>query len=259
MQITPSDSSGEDVSIYIYAAFQIRSRLAPINTYIHPQLLCVRLRAVNMKRGGCSTSMALEGKDVSCEFCCPTGVTEMYYVDNPDDYKTHPPCFLAQTEPTGSDFNADLCASKNYYDTLKEHGVDAEIVYLSKKKLPEYCVGNADNPAATGSPYLGKGSVLPKEGMMGPPCIDHVSAFADMVEPATRFLLCALHGDGHEACGKSPPSPPPSPPCSSVLQKLCGSAKRASTGNCLVCTAHGSNAPQLKAAGCAEADFESFC
>jgi hypothetical protein len=89
-------------------------------------------------RGGCSTTLAASGNTPSCDFCCPTGVTELYYLENPGDYKTHPPCFLAQTEPTGSDFNADLCASKNYYDTLQTHGVKSEIVYLAASRTNTY-------------------------------------------------------------------------------------------------------------------------
>jgi hypothetical protein len=35
----------------------------------------------------------------------------MYYKAHPEDYKNHPPVFLAQSE--ASDMNADLCAAKN--------------------------------------------------------------------------------------------------------------------------------------------------
>jgi hypothetical protein len=31
-----------------------------------------------------------------CQLCCPTNVTEQWYLNHPDDYRTHPPTFLAQ-------------------------------------------------------------------------------------------------------------------------------------------------------------------
>jgi hypothetical protein len=138
---------------------------------------------------GCSTEVAAGGQPPICSFCCPTGVTELYYRENPASYDTHPPCFLAQTAPDSSDFNADLCAAKNYYDTLKTHSVDAAIVYLSGSHIHSYCVGNDDNQAAQGSPYLGTGAGLPATGFLGPPCVDHVAG-----EPAVSILE-SVHTD----------------------------------------------------------------
>ena len=49
--------------------------------------------------------------------CCPKNYTEAHYSAHPEDYRTlHPAVFLAQT--SRSDNHADLCAAKNYYDTL---------------------------------------------------------------------------------------------------------------------------------------------
>jgi hypothetical protein len=57
-----------------------------------------------------------------CAQCCPTNYTEQHFADHPEDWHKHPPVFLAQTSKT--DTHADLCAAKNYYDTLVAHGVN---------------------------------------------------------------------------------------------------------------------------------------
>eukprot|EP01047_Picozoa_sp_COSAG01_P001408 COSAG01_NODE_32_length_35644_cov_22.273738_12_plen_1613_part_00 len=61
-----------------------------------------------------------------------------------------------------------------------------------------------------------------------------------------------------------PASPPPSPPsqstvpeCAEALQQLCQGAKRASTGNCFLCTS--THTSQLQRVGCIGSDFDRFC
>jgi hypothetical protein len=139
------------------------------------------------------------------------------------------------------------------------------------------------------------GAQLPKSGMFGPPCIDHVSAFADMVEPLTRclpiikicvpapreswrcvwcdrcvqsgvdllwcwcrFLLCVLHGGAYcESSSSPPPAPSTVPECAEALQRLCKGAKGASKGNCFVCIS--THQSKLQQTGCIESDFDAFC
>ena len=61
-----------------------------------------------------------------------------------------------------------------------------------------YCTGDPKDPAAAGSPYLGKAASLPSrytpsaDYEFPSACGDHTLGFAGMVEPATRFLLAAL-------------------------------------------------------------------
>lgn len=52
------------------------------------------------------------------------------------------------------------------------------------------------------------------------------------------------------------PKPEPTE-CMLKLEQLCASAKRSSTGNCLVCA--GQHQPQLQSAGCTNADFDAYC
>jgi hypothetical protein len=147
-----------------------------------------RLQHHGPPRGGCSATMP---QPVECEYCCPENVTEMYYMEHPEDYKTHPPVFLAQSEK--SDMNADLCAAKNYYDTAVAHGVTSKLVLLKGEWAASYCMGNSSNPAAQGSPYIDKmATVPPGGGFMGGSCIDHTMGFADAVLPLTEFVLAAL-------------------------------------------------------------------
>ena len=57
------------------------------------------------------------GGPVFCSQCCPTNFTEPYYAQHPEAYHAHPPVFLAQTST--SDAHADLCATRNYHETLQ--------------------------------------------------------------------------------------------------------------------------------------------
>ena len=52
-----------------------------------------------------------------CGQCCPKNYTEAHFAANPSDYSKHPPIFLSQTATV--DNHADLCACKNYYETLQ--------------------------------------------------------------------------------------------------------------------------------------------
>jgi hypothetical protein len=118
---------------------------------------------------------------------------------HPTAYADHPPCFLAQSEI--ADFNADLCAARVYYDTLRAHGVLAELVLLPSADALCACVGSP-----TGSTFEGRSSPLAKECALKPPepggprgnCVDHVNGFAAMVVPLVEFL--------HKVLASLPPS-----------------------------------------------------
>lgn len=57
------------------------------------------------------------GGPVFCSQCCPANFTEPYYAQHPEAYLAHPPVFLAQTST--ADAHADLCATRNYHETLQ--------------------------------------------------------------------------------------------------------------------------------------------
>ena len=60
------------------------------------------------------------------------------------------------------------------------------------------------------------------------------------------------------ACGSANlPDECKSDVCAAEEQNLCGSAKRASSGNCFICM--GAHQQALMRAGCTNADFEKFC
>jgi hypothetical protein len=138
---------------------------------------------------GCS----LVASPLCCSYCCPANWTEDFYAAHPEAYASHPPCFLAQS--AASDFNADLCAAKVYFDTLQAHGVLSQLVLLQEVDAPCACVG-----APTAITPEGRSSPLAKECALKPPephgdrgnCIDHVTGFAAMVVPLTNFLLQVL-------------------------------------------------------------------
>lgn len=75
-----------------------------------------------------------------------------------------------------------------------------------------------------------------------------------------------LHGDPptpplSAACtaAQSDPSTNDVGECATKLSELCGAARHASLGNCLLCCGSGSHQHDLRAAGCREPDFERFC
>lgn len=127
-----------------------------------------------------------------CQQCCPQGYTEQFYEDHPDRWIEHPPIFLGQT--SSSDTHADLCACKNYHETLISNGVRSELHLVPTADEKCFCVGTPGEPTASGSPYAAKCS-LPTWGKkcstMGGEncCIAHTQGFAAMVEPAAEFVL----------------------------------------------------------------------
>ena len=63
-----------------------------------------------------------------CTQCCPSDFTEEFYAEHPESWPAHPAVFLTQMSTVDS--NADLCAAKNYYNTLAAHGVKTELVLV---------------------------------------------------------------------------------------------------------------------------------
>ena len=102
----------------------------------------------------------------------------------------------SQAQSEKSDMNADLCAGKSYYETLKAHGVKTQLVLQPPQFAASYCMGNSSNPAAQGSPYIDRTKTLPppdpRHHSFGGACIDHTMGFADVVVPLTNFLLDVL-------------------------------------------------------------------
>ena len=143
--------------------------------------------------GSGSRGCSLTAEPLCCSYCCPANYTEDFYSAHPAAYATHPPCFLAQSGH--SDFNADLCAAKVYYETLQAHGVMSELVLLPKADAQCACVGGPEALSAEG-----RASPLARECPLKPPepsgdrgnCVDHVSGFAAMVVPLTEFMLKVL-------------------------------------------------------------------
>lgn len=130
-----------------------------------------------------------------CDQCCPRNFTEQFYHDHPDQWPSHPPMFLGQTSSV--DNHADLCACKNYHETLVAHGVKSELHLVPKGDEACFCVGTPLEPAAAGSPWASE-CKKPDWGKhcstMGGTdcCITHTQGFAAMVEPATQFVLDVL-------------------------------------------------------------------
>lgn len=155
---------------------------------------------------GCSNSFntTLKPWQPCCQYCCPIGVTEQWYLDHPQDYKTHVPTFLAQMSSV--DINADLCAGKNYHDAMLKHGAISHLELVPKADERCFCVGtpglqhNGTGKAALGNPYAREGCpIIPPDthpsqqyhdGLFH--CMDHTMGFASMVEPMAQFLVEAL-------------------------------------------------------------------
>ena len=103
--------------------------------------------------------------------------------------QAHPAAFLAQL--SGWDFNADLCATKHYYETLLSHKVKTALVLESPPvargsytdKTSCFCGGNPNDTAAAGSPFLG---FCANHTMT---CASHTKGFAAMVEPMVEFCM----------------------------------------------------------------------
>ena len=119
---------------------------------------------------GCSNKILnVTGSQPCCAFCCPARFTEQHYHDHPADYASHPATFITQHSTV--DENADLCAGLNYHREMLAHGGRSELNLIAPKlgaPRPEelrelqhllwggdercYCTGQADEPAAHGSP-----------------------------------------------------------------------------------------------------------
>ena len=117
-----------------------------------------------------------------------------YYELHPEAWKNHPPAFLAQLPV---DYNADLCATRNYHNTLKSHNVETHLYIDELKDMDCYCFGRRDDPAASGSPFLDRcknnaSSPSSLEYQWGDTCFPHAMGFASMVEPAAQFVISKL-------------------------------------------------------------------
>jgi hypothetical protein len=82
---------------------------------------------------GCSDDFGTERKpwQPCCQYCCPAGVTEQWYLDHPEDYRSHVPTFLAQMSTV--DINADLCAGRNYHETMIQHGAETFAPFYTRR------------------------------------------------------------------------------------------------------------------------------
>eukprot|EP01065_Artemidia_motanka_P035289 TRINITY_DN43203_c0_g1_i1.p1 TRINITY_DN43203_c0_g1~~TRINITY_DN43203_c0_g1_i1.p1 ORF type:complete len:397 (+),score=126.30 TRINITY_DN43203_c0_g1_i1:75-1265(+) len=145
--------------------------------------------------GGCSTRPQTwpEGTTTPCcDYCAPTDYAEAFYDENPGEWASHPPAFLAQLATR--DDNADLCAAQNYHDTLRKHGVESELVLVDERFQDCFCLGYGSDPAAAGSPYSNYTCTTTwKPGeQQRILCLQHAMAFAGMVEPVVKFVLAKV-------------------------------------------------------------------
>ena len=101
--------------------------------------------------------------------------------------------FLAQQST--EDTHADLCACKNYHETLRAHGVKSELVLVPAQDERCFCLGTPGHTAAAGSPVskFCNSSWSKCAGFMGERCcIQHTMGFADMVQPLAKFCREAV-------------------------------------------------------------------
>jgi len=133
--------------------------------------------------------------EICCNYCCPNDFAESFYEFHPEAWESHPPAFLAQLPV---DYNADLCATRNYHETLRSHGVESHLHIDELVNLDCYCFGRKNDPAANGSPFLGycneSSSFLKKGGryQWDKTCFPHAMGFASMVEPLSEFVVSKL-------------------------------------------------------------------
>jgi predicted esterase len=52
--------------------------------------------------------------------CCPTGLTERYFYLHPEEYHSHPPTLLVQSQ---ADCNSDTDAALYYHQAMTDHGL----------------------------------------------------------------------------------------------------------------------------------------
>ena len=121
-----------------------------------------------------------------CSFCCPANYTEQWYEDHPEDYPSHPAAFMAQLSTW--DQNADLCAAKNYHETLLRHGARSQLVLVRPEDEDCFCIGN---PAGAGGSAQSPYSQLCVNGSTGSrfECGQHAMAFAGMVAPLVEWVV----------------------------------------------------------------------
>eukprot|EP01052_Picozoa_sp_SAG31_P016486 SAG31_NODE_1094_length_9945_cov_3.834349_6_plen_346_part_00 len=123
-----------------------------------------------------------------CSKCCPTGFTEEHFHSHPQDWPLHPPAFLAQGSTL--DGNADLCAAKNYHETLVANNVSSTLVLQPAAYERCGCLGQQSDPAAArsvpaSSPLVG---LCEKNAAQTTFCHTHVMAFAEMVRPLVVWV-----------------------------------------------------------------------
>jgi hypothetical protein len=126
------------------------------NCYTPPPLargVCTNCNASTKCRRSVQPSCLTQtvAKDaLCCSYCCPTGFAEEYYVDHPEEWPQHPPAFLAQL--TGFDFNADLCATTHYHNTLQAHGIESTLILDSVHDSAHcFCGGDPTDLTAAGA------------------------------------------------------------------------------------------------------------
>ena len=125
-----------------------------------------------------------------CSQCCPRNFTEAYFEDHPEQYAAHPPVFLAQTSTR--DAHADLCATRNYYDTMVAHGARAVLALVPTEDERCFCVGTPGEKRAAGAPTLGACDAnwhVCKAFTDTDCCVAHTMGFAAMLEPLVGFVL----------------------------------------------------------------------
>jgi hypothetical protein len=146
---------------------------------------------------GCSSTILAQGGVPCCEACCPANVTEDHYLQHPQDYTTHPPCFLAQL--TSYDINADLCAAKKYAETLIANGVRADLVLVPKEDEHCYCVGRPGGVGGDGDVLeaqcknVGRNIMPYPVPFPGLGCMGHSMGFAAAVTPLVTFVTDIVH------------------------------------------------------------------
>jgi len=121
---------------------------------------------------------------VCCAWCCPRGFTEDAFHANPALYAKHPPTFLTQSR--SKDYNADLCAARNYHATLQDHGVTSVLFLPAEQDEACGCIGSLRDTASHGSPFERFCNPDWELGTTG--CYTHAQAFAGMVPALVTFL-----------------------------------------------------------------------
>eukprot|EP00039_Didymoeca_costata_P005110 m.78621 g.78621 ORF g.78621 m.78621 type:complete len:227 (+) comp12679_c0_seq2:1313-1993(+) len=136
---------------------------------------------------GCSDEIVSCGMQPTCEYCCPTHHTEDWYKAHPEDYKTHPWTFLAQSDP---DNYADSCASKHYHDEMRRNNAYSELHTLTGDAVRCYAVGDPSDPTVPAADNFSKFCNNPNMTSW-----NHTMLWSALVEPVTQFLLNAFENN----------------------------------------------------------------